>query len=112
MMAGRLPMQVVDEEPEAGSLHVGGHAAAHGAEPDEPYRHVVLGHPITVAAISDFRSAPLVSRFRSSHHCAAASFANFGIEGHYHVIDPLWLCYRGAHFGFVARMMGTPEPPH
>jgi len=23
-----------------------------------------------------------VSRFRSSHHCAAASFANFGIEGH------------------------------
>jgi hypothetical protein len=24
----------------------------------------------------------LVSRFRSSHHCAAASFANFGIEGH------------------------------
>src|SRR5262249_62084716 len=24
----------------------------------------------------------LVSRFRSSHHCAAASFANFGIAGH------------------------------
>ena len=24
----------------------------------------------------------LVSRFRSSHHCAAHSFANFGIEGH------------------------------
>jgi hypothetical protein len=24
----------------------------------------------------------LVSRFRSSHHCAARSFANFGIEGH------------------------------
>jgi tripartite tricarboxylate transporter family receptor len=24
----------------------------------------------------------LVSRFRSSHHCAAPSFANFGIEGH------------------------------
>src|SRR6266436_3656868 len=24
----------------------------------------------------------LVSRFRSSHLCAAASFANFGIEGH------------------------------
>src|SRR5262249_54829925 len=26
--------------------------------------------------------APLVSRFRSSHHCAAPSVANFGIEGH------------------------------
>jgi hypothetical protein len=24
----------------------------------------------------------LVSRFRSSRHCAAPSFANFGIEGH------------------------------
>src|SRR5258705_9882940 len=24
----------------------------------------------------------LVSRFRSSHHCAAPSLANFGIEGH------------------------------
>jgi hypothetical protein len=24
----------------------------------------------------------LVSRFRSSHHCAARSFANFGIDGH------------------------------
>ena len=24
----------------------------------------------------------LVSQFRSSHHCAAPSFANFGIEGH------------------------------
>jgi hypothetical protein len=54
MMAGRLPVQVVDDQLEAGSLHVGGHAAAHGAQPDEPYRHVVLGHPFTVAAISDF----------------------------------------------------------
>src|SRR6478672_5179989 len=26
-------------------------------------------------------SAKLVSRFRSSHHCAAHSFANFGIKG-------------------------------
>ena len=26
--------------------------------------------------------AALVSRFRSSHHYAAPSFANFGIEGH------------------------------
>src|SRR5262244_382684 len=56
MMAGHLSVQVVDEELETGSLHVGGHPAAHGAQPDEPYRHVILGHPITVAAISDFRS--------------------------------------------------------
>jgi hypothetical protein len=27
------------------------------------------------------RTWSLVSRFRSSHHCAAGSFANFGIEG-------------------------------
>src|SRR5262249_17219896 len=54
MMAGRLPVQVVDDQLEAGSLHVGGHPAAHGAQPDEPHRHVALGHPFTVAAISDF----------------------------------------------------------
>jgi hypothetical protein len=29
----------------------------------------------------------LVSRFRSSHHCVATSFANFGIEGHWQLID-------------------------
>src|SRR5262249_6961175 len=50
MMAGRLPVQVVDEELEAGSLHVGGHPAAHGAQPDEPYRHLALGHPFTITA--------------------------------------------------------------
>src|SRR5262249_59070385 len=32
------------------------------------------------ALSSDKRASVL--RFRSSHHCAAASFANFGIEGH------------------------------
>src|SRR5262249_61150417 len=57
MMAGRLPVQVVGGQVEAGLLNVGGHPAAHGAQPDEPHRHVILGHPITVAAISDFRSA-------------------------------------------------------
>src|SRR4029453_10114055 len=56
MMAGRLSVQVVDEKPEAGFLHIGGHPAPHGAQPDESHRHVILGHPITVAAISDFRS--------------------------------------------------------
>src|SRR4051812_45091270 len=36
----------------------------------------------------------LVSRFRSSHHCAAHSFANFGIEGTLAVYDS------SAVFGF------------
>ena len=31
---------------------------------------------------SDYSDRLLVSRFRSSHHSAAPSFANFGIEGH------------------------------
>ena len=32
--------------------------------------------------IAKIRALPLVSRFRSSYHCAARSFTNFGIEGH------------------------------
>jgi hypothetical protein len=35
MMTGRLPLQVVDDQPEASLLQVGGHAAAHDAQPDE-----------------------------------------------------------------------------
>ena len=35
-----------------------------------------------VRARGQDRAAGLVSRFRSSHHCAARSVANFGIEGH------------------------------
>src|SRR5205085_9251248 len=54
----------------------------------------------------------LVSRFRSSHHCAAASFANFGIEGHWQLTDLVWLWFRSPHFGLAARMMRTSEPPH
>src|SRR5215470_12678340 len=54
----------------------------------------------------------LVSRFRSSPHCAAPSFANFGIEGHYQLIDLVWLWFRSPHFGPAARMMRTSEPPH
>src|SRR5258708_35845940 len=54
----------------------------------------------------------LVSRFRSSHHCAATSFANFGIEGHWQLIDLVWLWFRSPHFGLAARMMRTSEPPH
>src|SRR5712691_7921365 len=44
MMARRLPVQVVDDQLEAGLLQVGRHAAAHGAQPHETHHHVVLGH--------------------------------------------------------------------
>src|SRR6476660_6442448 len=54
----------------------------------------------------------LVSRFRSSHHYAARSIANFGIEGHQHLIDLVWLWFRSPHFGLAAEMMRTSEPPH
>src|SRR5262245_4503647 len=40
------------------------------------------GHRPAIAHQSRFMTHALVSRFRSSHHYAAASFANFGIEGH------------------------------
>src|SRR4051794_40764928 len=39
-------------------------------------------------------SLPLVTRFRSSHHCAAHSFANFGIKGTLAIYDS------SAVFGF------------
>src|SRR5207244_12730084 len=53
----RLPVQVVDDQLETGPLHIGSHAAAHGAQPDESHHHVVVGHRFTVTPISDFRSA-------------------------------------------------------
>ena len=37
---------------------------------------------LTSATAGDETPATLVSRFRSSHHYAARSFANFGNEGH------------------------------
>src|SRR6516165_4221958 len=58
------------------------------------------------------QTGTLVSRFRSSHHCAAASFANFGIEGHQQLIDLVWLWFRSPHFGLAEKMMRTSEPPH
>src|SRR3954462_16043662 len=53
-----------------------------------------------------------VPRFRSSHHCAVRSLANFGIEGHSQLIDLVWLWFRSPHFGLAAEMMRTSEPPH
>src|SRR4029077_17279072 len=41
-----------------------------------------------------FLNSVLVSRFRSSHHCAAQSFANFGIKGTLAIYDS------SAVFGF------------
>jgi hypothetical protein len=43
----------------------------------------------------------LVFRFRSSHDSAAASFANFGIEGHQQRIDLVWR-FRNPHNEFAA----------
>src|SRR6478672_1517118 len=37
--------------------------------------------------VPTFRGHALVSRFRSSHHCAAHSFANFGIKGTLAIYD-------------------------
>src|SRR6476619_8652905 len=54
----------------------------------------------------------LVSRFRSSHHCAAHSVVNFGIEGHWRLIDLVWLWFRSPHFGLAGRVMRTSGPPH
>ena len=54
MMAGSLPVQVVDNQLEAGPLHIGSHTAAHGAQPDESHHHVVLGHRFTVTTIFRF----------------------------------------------------------
>ena len=54
----------------------------------------------------------LVSRFRSSHHCAAPSFANFGIKGT--LANLLIWCgfwFRSPHFDSL-RVMWTSEPPH
>src|SRR6185436_21061314 len=54
---------------------------------------------------------PLVSRFRSSYGHAAASYTNFGIEGHRQVIDSTWLRFRTPQFG-LATLLRTSEPPH
>ncbi|MGH6768207.1 MAG: DUF5615 family PIN-like protein [Xanthobacteraceae bacterium] len=65
-----------------------GHDAVHAAElglhraPDvEILAHAKQELRTVVTADLDYPRM-LVSRFRSSHHCAAPSFANFGIEGH------------------------------
>jgi hypothetical protein len=47
MVAGRLPLQVVDDQPEAGLLQVGGHAAPHHAQPDESHHRFVIRHLVT-----------------------------------------------------------------
>src|SRR5262249_52214687 len=44
-------------------------------------REIEAGRP-TADDLNFHARLPLVSRFRSSHHCAAPLFASFGIEGH------------------------------
>ena len=41
-----------------------------------------------------------------------APFANFGIVGHWQLIDLVWLWFRSPHLGLAGRMMRTSEPPH
>src|SRR5262249_36524696 len=66
----------------------------------------------TLKALVDRLVLWLVSRFRSSQHFAASSFANFGIEGHWQLIDLVWLWFRSPHCELAAGTMRTSEPPH
>src|SRR5262245_54928041 len=69
----------------------------------EPGSFYVLPSHFSLKGPATRRASSLVSRFRSSHHCAARSFANFGIEGHWQLIDPVWLWFRSPHFGLGPR---------
>src|SRR5262245_2347943 len=75
-------------------------------------QHKVQLPQVLIRRYSEFERQALVSRFRSSHHCAARSFVNFGIEGHWQLIYLVGLWFRSPHFGLAARMMRTSEPPH
>ena len=63
--------------------------------------------PRAIRTPPDSRSRALVSRFRSSHHCAAHLFANFGIKGHTVYCEDLKFLHKRA-----AIMIGTSNPPH
>jgi len=54
----------------------------------------------------------LVSRFRSSHHCAAHSFANFGIKGTLGIYDSSAVLDLKFLHKRAAIMIGTSNPPH
>jgi hypothetical protein len=43
-MAGRLPVQVMDDELETRLLKVAGHPASHDADPNKSYYYIGLGH--------------------------------------------------------------------
>src|SRR5262249_59054448 len=62
MMAGRLPMEVMNDEPEAGLLHVGCHPAAHRAQSDESHHYTFLGHLVTARFFQFFTSTVQASR--------------------------------------------------
>jgi hypothetical protein len=54
----------------------------------------------------------LVSRFRSSHHCAAHSFANFGIKGTLAIYDSSAVLDLKFLHKRAAIVIGTSNPPH
>jgi hypothetical protein len=46
MMAGRLPVQIVDDELKAGLLQIARHAAAHRTQPYESDYDTICGHRV------------------------------------------------------------------
>src|SRR5271169_6863494 len=77
-------------------------------------RSIYLPAPSGVVSNSkDIGDLRLVSRFRSSHHCAASSFANFGIDKDTsNLLILVWLWFRSPHDRLAAAMMRSSEPPH
>ena len=53
-----------------------------------------------------------MSRFRSSHHCTAHSFANFGIKGTLAIYDSSAVLDLKFRHKPAAIMIGTSNPPH
>jgi hypothetical protein len=79
------------------------------AKPPENGTGWLLSHT-TGASAAPRKTA--VSRFRSSPHRAATSFAKVGIEGHQQRIDLVWLWFRNPYDERAARPMQPSEPPH
>src|SRR5579883_3111260 len=80
--------------------------------PPHQQRISVLGRNYDEAHNAAARWHPPVSRFRSSRQYAAPSFANFGIEGHWQLIDLVGLWFRSRRDECEAQMMRTAGLPH
>ena len=78
---GRILRIAENTDAALGSAGVLRRAGARGARSGGRHRQEARHRAGRPGGASDLQR-PLVSRFRSSDHCAAPSFANFGIEGH------------------------------